>query len=106
VPRDPLLRCSEHVAEFGTREFTKAQRAHEEGVIAKRAAGLRFGPPQAYRFKARVVAVIDYIKSLQHHNKGDADSGQGRSLKLIGDKTRQEQTGRASFLQRESLAGF
>lgn len=27
--------------------------------------GYRFGPPQAYRFKARVVAVIDYIKSLQ-----------------------------------------
>jgi bifunctional non-homologous end joining protein LigD len=40
MPRDPLLRYSDHVAEFGTREFAKAQRAHEEGVIAKRAAGL------------------------------------------------------------------
>jgi hypothetical protein len=33
MPRDPLLRYSDHVAEFGTREFAKAQRAHEEGVI-------------------------------------------------------------------------
>jgi bifunctional non-homologous end joining protein LigD len=40
LPRDPLLRYSEHVAEFGKREFAKALRAHEEGVIAKRAAGL------------------------------------------------------------------
>jgi bifunctional non-homologous end joining protein LigD len=40
LPRDPLLRYSEHVAELGKREFAKAQRAHEEGVIAKRAAGL------------------------------------------------------------------
>ena len=39
LPRDPLLRYSEHVAEFGKREFAKAQRAHEEGVIAKRATG-------------------------------------------------------------------
>jgi bifunctional non-homologous end joining protein LigD len=42
LPHDPLLRYSEHVAEFGTREFAKAQRAHEEGVIAKRAAGLYY----------------------------------------------------------------
>ena len=34
LPRDPLLHYSEHVAEFGKREFSKAQRAHEEGVIA------------------------------------------------------------------------
>jgi mono/diheme cytochrome c family protein len=27
--------------------------------------GYRFGPVQAYRFKARVLAVIDYIKTLQ-----------------------------------------
>ena len=40
LPRDPLLRYSEHVVEFGRQEFAKAQRAHEEGVIAKRAAGL------------------------------------------------------------------
>ena len=39
MPRDPLLRYSEHVAEFGTREFAKAQRAHEEGVIAKPLGG-------------------------------------------------------------------
>ena len=38
LPRDPLLSYSEHVAEFGKREFVKAQRAHEEGVIAKRTA--------------------------------------------------------------------
>jgi bifunctional non-homologous end joining protein LigD len=42
LPRDPLLRYSEHVAEFGKREFAKAQRAHEEGVIAKRAEGLYY----------------------------------------------------------------
>ena len=40
MPRDPLLRYSEHIAEFGRREFIKAERAHEEGVIAKRATGL------------------------------------------------------------------
>jgi bifunctional non-homologous end joining protein LigD len=40
LPLDPLLRYSEHVAEFGKRELAKARRAHEEGVIAKRAAGL------------------------------------------------------------------
>jgi len=42
LPPDPLLRYSEHVAEFGRREFAKAQQAHEEGVIAKRAAGLYY----------------------------------------------------------------
>src|ERR1700722_1189626 len=42
LPRDPLLRYSEHVAEFGKREFAKAQRAQEEGVIAKRAAGFYY----------------------------------------------------------------
>jgi bifunctional non-homologous end joining protein LigD len=42
LPRDPLLRYSEHVAEFGKREFAKAQHAHEEGVIAKRATGLYY----------------------------------------------------------------
>ena len=42
MPRGPLLHYSEHVAEFGTREFAKAQRAHEEGVIAKRATGLYY----------------------------------------------------------------
>jgi bifunctional non-homologous end joining protein LigD len=42
LPRDSLLRYSEHILEFGKREFAKAQRAHEEGVIAKRAAGLYY----------------------------------------------------------------
>ena len=42
LPEDQLLRYSEHVAEFGKREFMKAQRAHEEGVIAKRAAGIYY----------------------------------------------------------------
>ena len=42
MPRDPLLHYSEHVAECGKREFAKAQRSQEEGVIAKRAAGLYY----------------------------------------------------------------
>jgi hypothetical protein len=42
LPRDPLLHYSKHIAEFGTREFAKAQRAHEEGVISKLAAGLYY----------------------------------------------------------------
>jgi len=42
MPRDPLLRYSDHVAKFGKRQFAKAQRAHEEGVIAKREAGLYY----------------------------------------------------------------
>ena len=40
LPREPLLRYSEHVTKFGKREFAKAQRANDEGVIAKRATGL------------------------------------------------------------------
>src|ERR1700688_3633261 len=42
LPHNPLLHYSEHVAKFGKREFAKARRAHEEGVIAKRAAGPYF----------------------------------------------------------------
>jgi bifunctional non-homologous end joining protein LigD len=42
LPSDPLLRYSKHVAKFGKREFAKAQRAHEEGVIAKRSEGLYY----------------------------------------------------------------
>jgi bifunctional non-homologous end joining protein LigD len=42
LPSDRLLHYSDHVAEFGKREFAKAQRAHEEGLIAKRAAGLYY----------------------------------------------------------------
>ncbi len=29
--------------------------------------GYRFGPVQAYRFKARVLAVIDYLKTVQQN---------------------------------------
>jgi bifunctional non-homologous end joining protein LigD len=55
LPREPLLRYREHVAEFGKREFAKAQRAHEVGVIAKRAAGLYYSGKrtrQWLKFKA------------------------------------------------------
>ena len=40
-----MIRCSATAStslNLGTREFVKAQRAHEEGVIAKRAAGLYY----------------------------------------------------------------
>ena len=47
LPRNPLVRYSEHVAEFGRREFAKAQRAHEEGVIAKQPD--RTNPPSHWR---------------------------------------------------------
>ena len=68
LPRDPLLRYSEHVAEFGKREFAKAQRAHEEGVIAKRAAGLYFSGKRTrewLKFKAvheQEVVVVGYTE--------------------------------------------
>jgi bifunctional non-homologous end joining protein LigD len=42
LPRDPALHYSEHVARFGTRAFARAKRRDEEGVIAKRAAGLYY----------------------------------------------------------------
>ena len=42
LPRDPLLRYSEHVSKFGKRAFVKAQEASEEGIIAKRAASLYY----------------------------------------------------------------
>jgi bifunctional non-homologous end joining protein LigD len=42
LPSDALLHYSEHVAEFGKQAFAKAQRTREEGVIAKRAAGLYY----------------------------------------------------------------
>ena len=42
LPREPLLRYSEHVAKFGKRGFAKARRANEEGVIAKRAHGIYY----------------------------------------------------------------
>jgi bifunctional non-homologous end joining protein LigD len=68
LPRDPLLRYSEHVAEFGEREFAKAQRAHEEGVIAKRAAGLYYSGKRTrewLKFKAvheQEVVIVGYTE--------------------------------------------
>jgi len=68
LPPDPLLRYSEHVAEFGKREFRKAQRAHEEGVIAKRAAGLYYSGRRTrewLKFKAlfeQEVVIVGYTE--------------------------------------------
>ena len=68
MPRDSLLRYSEHVAEFGRREFAKAQRAHEEGVIAKRAAGLYYSGKRTrewLKFKAvheQEVVIVGYTE--------------------------------------------
>jgi bifunctional non-homologous end joining protein LigD len=68
LPRDPLLRYSEHVAEFGKREFAKAKRAHEEGVIAKRAAGLYYSGKRTrewLKFKAvheQKVVIVGYTQ--------------------------------------------
>jgi bifunctional non-homologous end joining protein LigD len=68
LPREPLLRYSEHVAEFGKREFAKAQRAHEEGVIAKRAAGLYYSGKRTrewLKFKAvheQEVVIVGYTE--------------------------------------------
>jgi bifunctional non-homologous end joining protein LigD len=65
---DPLLRYSEHVAEFGIREFARAQRAHEEGVIAKRAAGLYYSGKRTrewLKFKAvheQEVVIVGYTE--------------------------------------------
>jgi bifunctional non-homologous end joining protein LigD len=66
LPRDPLIRYSEHVAQFGKQEFAKAQRAHEEGVIAKRAAGLYYSGKRTrewLKFKAvheQEVVIVGY----------------------------------------------
>jgi bifunctional non-homologous end joining protein LigD len=66
LPSDPLLHYSEHVAEFGKREFAKAQRAHEEGVIAKHAASLYYSGKRTrewLKFKAvheQEVVIVGY----------------------------------------------
>jgi bifunctional non-homologous end joining protein LigD len=66
LPCDPLIRYSEHVAQFGKREFAKAQRAHEEGVIAKHAAGLYYSGKRTrewLKFKAvheQEVVIVGY----------------------------------------------
>jgi bifunctional non-homologous end joining protein LigD len=66
LPRDSLLRYSEHVVGCGKREFAKAQRAHEEGVIAKRAAGLYYSGKRTrewLKFKAvqeQEVVIVGY----------------------------------------------
>ena len=68
LPPDPLLRYSEHVAEFGKREFAKAKRAHEEGVMAKRAAGLYYSGKRTrewLKFKAaheQEVVIVGYTE--------------------------------------------
>ena len=68
LPRDPLLRYSEYIAEFGKREFAKAQRAHEEGVIAKRATGLYYSGKRTrewLKFKAvheQEVVIVGYTE--------------------------------------------
>jgi bifunctional non-homologous end joining protein LigD len=68
LPRDPLLHYSKHVAEFGKREFAKAQRAHEEGVIAKRAASLYYSGKRTrewLKFKAvheQEVVIVGYTE--------------------------------------------
>jgi bifunctional non-homologous end joining protein LigD len=68
LPHDLLLHYSEHIAEFGKREFAKAQRTHEEGVIAKRAAGLYYSGKRTrewLKFKAvhqQEVAIVGYTE--------------------------------------------
>jgi bifunctional non-homologous end joining protein LigD len=68
LPREPLLHYSEHVAEFGKREFAKAQQEHEEGVIAKRDAGLYYSGKRTrewLKFKAvhqQEVAIVGYTE--------------------------------------------
>jgi bifunctional non-homologous end joining protein LigD len=68
LPRDPRVRYSEHVAQFGKREFAKAQRVHEEGVIAKRAMGLYYSVKrtrQWLKFKAvheQEVVIVGYTE--------------------------------------------
>jgi bifunctional non-homologous end joining protein LigD len=68
LPRNPLLRYSEHVATFGTRQFAKAQRTHEEGVIGKRAAGLYYSGKRTrewVKFKAvheQEVVIVGYTE--------------------------------------------
>jgi bifunctional non-homologous end joining protein LigD len=68
LPRDPLLRFSEHVPEYGKREFAKARRLHEEGVIAKRATGLYYSGRRTrewLKFKAvheQEVVIIGYTE--------------------------------------------
>jgi bifunctional non-homologous end joining protein LigD len=68
LPRDLLLQYSEHVAELGKREFAKAQRAHEEGVIAKRAASLYYSGKRTrewLKFKAvheQEVVIVGYTE--------------------------------------------
>jgi bifunctional non-homologous end joining protein LigD len=68
LPRDPLVRYSEHVAQFGKREFAKAQRAHEEGVIAKRGTGFYYSGKRTrewLKFKAvneQEVVIVGYTE--------------------------------------------
>jgi bifunctional non-homologous end joining protein LigD len=71
LPREPLLHYSEHVAKFGKREFANAQRTQEEGVIAKRAAGLYYSGKRTrewIKFKAvqeQEVVIVGYTEPRQ-----------------------------------------
>ena len=71
LPREPLLRYSEHVAKLGKREFAKAQRAHEEGVIGKRATGFYYSGKRTrewFKFKAvheQEVVIVGYTEPRQ-----------------------------------------
>jgi bifunctional non-homologous end joining protein LigD len=64
LPRDLLLRYSEH----GKREFAKARRANQEGVIAKRAAGFYYSGKRTrewLKFKAvheQEVVIVGYTE--------------------------------------------
>lgn len=68
LPPDPLLRYSERVPEFGKRKFAKAKRAQEEGVMAKRAAGLYYSGKRTrewLKFKAaheQEVVIVGYTE--------------------------------------------
>jgi len=68
LPSDALLHYSEHVAEFGKHAFAKAQRTREEGVIAKRAAGLYYSGKRTrewLKFKAvheQEVVIVGYTE--------------------------------------------
>jgi bifunctional non-homologous end joining protein LigD len=68
LPHDPLLHYSEHVAEFGKREFARAQRTHKEGVIAKRAASFYYSGKRTrewLKFKAvheQEVVIVGYTE--------------------------------------------
>jgi bifunctional non-homologous end joining protein LigD len=68
LPRGLLVRYSEHVAQYGKREYAKAQQAHEEGVIAKRGTGFYYSGKRTrewLKFKAvheQEVVIVGYTE--------------------------------------------